>query len=47
MAGSDFLKPDIELFSCAPAQHLSELLNEVVSQIHFWMALAKLTNRLF
>jgi hypothetical protein len=29
-AGSDLLKPNVELFSCTCAQHLSKLLNEVV-----------------
>ena len=46
LAGSDLLEPGVELFSCASAQHLGKLLNEVVSQLYFWMALAKLTNGL-
>ncbi len=37
-------QPGVKVFSCASAQHLSKLLNEVVGQVHFWMALAKPEN---
>src|SRR6266568_6694718 len=46
LAGSDFLKPGVELFTSASTQHLCKLLNQGVGQICFWMALAKLANRL-
>src|SRR5712692_5571357 len=46
LAGSDFLKPGVKLFAAASAQHLCKLLNEVVGQVCFWLALAKLANRL-
>src|SRR6266581_2882691 len=46
LAGSDFLKPGVELFPSASTQHLCKLLNQGVGQICFWMALAKLANRL-
>jgi len=45
LAGSDWLKPSVELFACARAQHLGKLLNEVVGQIDFWMKLPKRDER--
>jgi hypothetical protein len=45
LAGSDLLKPSVELFACAHAQHLGKLLNEVVGQIDFWMKLPKRDER--
>jgi len=35
------LLPSVEPFACARAQHLGKLLNEVVSQIDFWMKVPK------
>jgi hypothetical protein len=35
-------QPGIEMFSCACGQHLDELLNQVISQIDFWVDLTKL-----
>src|SRR5262249_16211770 len=42
LADSCFLKPGIELLSCPCAQHLCKLLDQVIGEIHFCMALAKL-----
>jgi hypothetical protein len=39
------VKPGIEELSCACAQHLDKLLNQVIGQIDFWVDLTELDQR--
>src|SRR5712691_1861486 len=41
-----FDKPGVKLLSCARAQHLGKLGNELINQLHFEMALTKLEESL-
>src|SRR6266849_1117688 len=44
LASYSFGQPGIKIFPCACAQHLGKLLNEIIRQVQFWMALAELEN---
>src|ERR1700730_16043306 len=39
-------EPSIEEFSCARAQHLGELLNQVIGPLNFWIDLTEFGQRL-
>ncbi len=45
LAGPHFLKPGVEMFPSAGAQHLSELLDQLVCLIHFRMQRSKQSQR--